>query len=84
MKLSKWAKLWLAWAAIGIAIEIFAAFGEHHKGKPRTFTEFARWLFPKKVRRIILVGLMAVLTWHFWQGEDVKPLPQEVGCERDY
>ncbi len=74
MKLSKWAKWWIVWGVLGILIEGFAAFGEHHRGKPRTFTEFVRWLFPKKVRRVVLVGLMALLTWHFWTGQQAGPV----------
>lgn len=82
-KLSKWAKLWILWAILGIIIEGFAAFGAHHRGHPRTLTEFMRWLFPKKLRRIILVGLMALLTWHFWANDikSVQPIFQESPCE---
>lgn len=74
MKLSKWAKLWIVWGVLGVLIETFAAFGAHHRGSPRTFTEFVRWLFPKPVRRAVLIGLMALLTWHFWV-HDIGPLP---------
>lgn len=61
---SKWTVLWLLWLGLFVVIEVTAARSAHLK--PRTLTEhLARW-FPKRWRRVLLVGLMAALTWHFW------------------
>lgn len=55
-----------------VGIEWAAA--RKHAKDPRTLTErLAKW-FPKKWRRVVLVGLMALLTWHFWNAPDVVPV----------
>jgi ABC-type glycerol-3-phosphate transport system permease component len=71
----KWAWLWIAWLLALVGLE-WAAVRSHHP-KPRTLTEhLARW-FPRRWRRALLVGLMALLTWHFWNAADV--VPQMIG-----
>jgi hypothetical protein len=72
-KLLKWAKIWIGvLLAIGV-LELFAQLST--AATPRTLSELlARW-FPKKWRRVLLVGLMSLLTWHFWWQADVRPVP---------
>jgi hypothetical protein len=66
---SKWAILWLLWLLALVGLEWAAVRSRHPK--PRTLTEhLARW-FPRRWRRALLVGLMALLTWHFWGAADI-------------
>lgn len=69
---SKWTALWILWLVSFGLIEFFAA--RSHGHRPRTLSEHLwRW-FPKRWRRVLLVGLMTLLTWHFMTGPDVRPI----------
>ena len=72
-KPSKWTWLWLSWLFAFVLIELVAQFGPHHRTAPRTLSEhLARW-FPKRWRRVLLVGLLTLLAWHLWTAPDVQP-----------
>lgn len=68
--------------ALLLAIGLFELAGVlSHGPRPRTISEYlARW-FPKRWRRALLIGLMALLTWHFWAQPQVRPVPSIPVCE---
>ena len=67
---SKWTVMvWALLVAI-LGIEIAATLS--HDPKPKTISEHLWGWFPRGWRRVLLVGLMALLTWHFWSGPDVQ------------
>lgn len=68
---SKWTLLWLSWLAELGLLDLLAT--RSHRPRPRTFTEHMhRWF--SGWRAVLLVGLMAALTWHFLASPDVKPV----------
>ena len=67
MRRQKWRRFWAAWLAAFIVLDIVA-------GSDSLSRTLGR-MFPKGVRRAVLVGLMALLTWHFWVQPQVGPVP---------
>jgi hypothetical protein len=63
----KWKWFWMAWLATFVILDIVA-------GSDSLSRTLGR-MFPKNIRRILLVGLMALLTWHFWLQPQVGPMP---------
>ena len=67
----RWKWVWIAWLSALVVLEVLAA--RSRGPKPRTLTEHLAGWFRKKWRWV-LVGLMALLTWHFAMAPDVRPV----------
>ena len=79
VRLSRWGWAWVCWLAAFVVIEVWASLSGH--AKPRTLSEHLwRW-FPKRWRRVLLVGLLGLLALHLWSGPDMGPVMAPWGSE---
>lgn len=70
---SKWTVLWLAWFAAFVVMEILST--RSHAPHPRTLSEHLwRWFPRRHWWRIVLVGLLSLLTWHLFSGPSLGPI----------
>ncbi len=67
---SRWGWFWIAW----LVAELVAQFGMHARAHPRTLSETLWHWFPRRWRRVLLVGLLSLLAWHLASGPDVRPI----------
>ena len=74
MSRTKWPRIWIVvLVAIGV-LELFAQLSK--TAKPRTLSEVLAAWFPKRWRRVLLTGLLALLTWHLWVQPAIRvPVP---------
>ncbi len=64
---SRWGWFWLAWLSVFLVLDIVAG--------PQSLSRTLGRLFPRGVRRAILIGLLSLLGWHFWRQPDARPDP---------
>jgi hypothetical protein len=62
---SKWRWFWTSWLAAFVVLDIVA-------GSDSLSRTLGR-MFPKRVRRALLVALLSLLSWHFWLQPQVGP-----------
>ena len=79
-RLSRWGWVWVAWLAAFAVLELVAQLSHH--AKPRTLSEHLwRW-FPRRWWRVVLVGLLTLMTWHLASGPDLQPIDLNPAKER--
>ena len=70
---SRWGWFWIAWLVALLVAELVGQFRPHSKAHPHTLSETLWAWFPRRWRRVLLVGLLSLLVWHLASGPDVRP-----------